>query len=184
MICTGAPPVIDATVFDQWVGDTEHLLDVYAPCTIAIIPDHDITVTATYDWAISLDVYNGTGSGTYTEGRTVSIAANDPPDGDLFKQWVGHTAYVADPLSSTTDVNMPSAGVGDIAVTATYLECWDGDLNTNLVVDIVDLNMVLIDWGKTGGFADPRSDGNGDGTVSIIDLNMVLIDWGKTGYQP
>ncbi|HDY65441.1 MAG TPA: hypothetical protein ENH84_04315 [Phycisphaerae bacterium] len=56
-----------------------------------------------------------------------------------------------------------------------------GDLNDDGVCDIVDLNMVLIDWGKTGGFADPRSDGDNSGTVDIVDLNMVLIDWGKTG---
>ncbi len=48
------------------------------------------------------------------------------------------------------------------------------------MVDIVDLNMVLIDWGKTGGFVDANSDGNDDGTINIVDLNLVLIDWGKT----
>ena len=43
--------------------------------------------------------------------------------------------------------------------------------------------MVLIDWGKSGGFTDARSDGNEDGTIDIVDLNLVLIDWGKTGCQ-
>ncbi len=69
----------------------------------------------------------------------------------------------------------------DTAVTAQY---WDGDLNTDEIVNITDLNMVLIDWSKSGGFTDVRSDANGDGTVDIVDLNTVLIDWSKTGFQP
>ncbi len=64
-------------------------------------------------------------------------------------------------------------------------ECWSGDLNEDQVVDITDLNMVLIDWSKSGAaITDSRSDTNSDGTVDITDLNNVLIDWGKTGYKP
>ncbi len=60
--------------------------------------------------------------------------------------------------------------------------CYEGDLNTDGAVDIIDLNMLLIDWGKTGAaISDPRADASGDGTVDIIDLNYVLIDWGKGG---
>lgn len=60
----------------------------------------------------------------------------------------------------------------------------DGDLDLSGAVDIFDLNMVLIDWGKAApNLTDPRSDGNGDGTVDIIDLNMVLIDWGKVPQE-
>ncbi len=54
-----------------------------------------------------------------------------------------------------------------------------GDLNDDGMVNIVDLNMVLIDWSKTGGFTDPRSDANGDGTIDIVDLTSVLDDWGE-----
>ncbi len=63
-------------------------------------------------------------------------------------------------------------------------EYWPGDLNTDEIVNITDLNMVLIDWSKSGGFTDARSDANGDGTIDITDLNTVLIDWSKTGFQP
>ncbi|KKK61242.1 hypothetical protein LCGC14_3016280 [marine sediment metagenome] len=78
-------------------------------------------------------------------------------------------------MDATKTVQIPSAPPA---------EYWDGDLNTDEAVDIVDLNTVLIDWGKTGGFADARSDADGSGTVDIVDLNTVLIDWGKTGFQP
>ena len=57
----------------------------------------------------------------------------------------------------------------------------DGDLNSDRIIDIVDLNMVLIDWGHSGEeIIEPASDANGDGTIDIVDLNTVLIDWGKT----
>ncbi len=59
-----------------------------------------------------------------------------------------------------------------------------GDLNRDGEVNIVDLNMVLIDWSKIGDFADPRSDADGSGTVDIVDLNTVLIDWGKIWTLP
>ncbi len=58
------------------------------------------------------------------------------------------------------------------------------DLNEDLVVDIVDLNMVLIDWGRSGlAITDTRADANNDGTVDIVDLNTVLIGWGKSVHQ-
>ncbi len=55
-----------------------------------------------------------------------------------------------------------------------------GDLNADGVVDIIDLNMVLIDWGKTGAeISDPNSDADDSGTITVIDLNHVLIHWGE-----
>ncbi len=55
-----------------------------------------------------------------------------------------------------------------------------GDLNGDGKCDLTDLNMVLIDWGRSGvAISDPRSDSNGDGVVDVVDLNTVLIDWGS-----
>ncbi len=55
-----------------------------------------------------------------------------------------------------------------------------GDLNGDDIVGLIDLNMILIDWGRTGeAISDPRTDVSGDGTVGIEDLNAVLIDWGQ-----
>ncbi len=79
----------------------------------------------------------------------------------------GHNAEMVSGVMDNTDIF-------EIA-TANLLV---GDLNGDGTVNIVDLNMVLIDWGKTGGLTDPRSDANSDGTVDIVDLNFVLIDWG------
>jgi len=51
-----------------------------------------------------------------------------------------------------------------------------GDLDGNGLVDILDLNIVLINW-NTDGSADPRADTDGNGLVDILDLNVVLADW-------
>ncbi len=54
-----------------------------------------------------------------------------------------------------------------------------GDLNLDGVVDIVDLNIILIEWGQTNP-VDLRADTFADGVIAIEDLNRVLIDWGQT----
>lgn len=69
--------------------------------------------TTTY----TLTVNSGTGGGQYEEGAVVNIAANDPPAGNVFDQWTGDTAGVADETSAETTVTMTAA---DVAVTATY----------------------------------------------------------------
>ncbi len=78
--------------------------------------------------------------------------------------------------------------VGEFADTiaaAVSMPVLAGDLNTDGFVDIIDLNILLIEWSKSGAaITDPRADTNNDGIVGIIDLNIVLIDWGKTGYKP
>ena len=64
----------------------------------------------------NLVVLNGTGSGTYVVGSTVSISANPPPaTGYGFDQWVGGT--VADAFAPNTTLVMPSA---DTTVSALY----------------------------------------------------------------
>ncbi len=78
------------------------------------------SATITANFAINtytLTVNSGTGSGQYEEGAVVNIAANDPPAGQVFDQWTGDTAYVADVTSANTTVTMPAANV---TVTATY----------------------------------------------------------------
>ena len=55
-----------------------------------------------------------------------------------------------------------------------------GDLDENGTVNIVDLSIVLGDWGKTTDIPATSGDANSDGVVDIVDLNMVLIDWGKS----
>ena len=123
-----------------------------------------------------LTVTKGSGSGIYAEGEVVPISADPVTPGMVFDEWAGDTSGVADVEASDTTITMPNA---DATVTATYTH--DGDLNKDGIVNIVDLNMVLIAWGKSGAaISDPRTDVYADGTIDIADLNVVLIDWGQT----
>lgn len=52
-----------------------------------------------------------------------------------------------------------------------------GDANGDSMVDFVDLNLVLANWGTSGPSGDVAPAG-GDGTVNFEDLNAVLTGWG------
>jgi hypothetical protein len=75
---------------------------------------------------------------------------------------------------------MPSEAV---EVTATYKSLyWDGDRNEDFFVGQTDLDIVLDQWGNSGGeITDPRADANDDDFVGQTDLDIVLDDWGQTG---
>ncbi len=103
-------------IFDQYVGDANHLLDKYTVFTYARIPAYDITVTATYGIPAGLDVTGGTPSGDYAVGRSVTIKVNPIATDYLFKEWVGEVEYLSNPYSGTTTATIPEDGV---AVTAT-----------------------------------------------------------------
>ncbi len=95
---------------------------------------------------MSLTVIGGGGSGNYAPGEVVSISAAAAPEHRYFFQWTGDTGNVSDVNDPNTTITMP---IADASVTATYTQ--PGDVNRDGVVDIVDLNMILIDWGKSAG---------------------------------
>jgi autotransporter-associated beta strand protein len=64
-----------------------------------------------------LTVTGGSGSGSYTNGESVNIVAEDRVDGTLFDRWTGDTQYVASVSSSTTTVTMSTQAV---TVAASY----------------------------------------------------------------
>ncbi len=139
--------------------------------------EYECSFTAAVFTEVNLTVANGSGSGIYTPGQGVVITAEPPVTGMVFDEWTGDTAgiptaelYVP---STTITLNQPA-----VSVTATYTH--DGDVSRDGVVDITDLNMILMNWGRTGGDIVPsRTDIDGDGAITITDLNHVLIDWGK-----
>lgn len=51
-----------------------------------------------------------------------------------------------------------------------------GDLNNDGTVNVMDLSLLLNNWGKSG----VGSDLNSDGVVNIFDISMLLSNWGKT----
>ena len=50
-----------------------------------------------------------------------------------------------------------------------------GDLNGDGLVDVIDLLIVVADWGNCNGTCD--SDLNNDGTVDVLDLLILIANW-------
>ena len=110
---TADEPAYDK-LFKEWTG-TEGLTFTSGSASTStatfIMPDHDVTVTATYDTGYTLTVRNGTGGGKYAAGASVTITANNPPEGHRFKEWSGLTSSWIISGSKTTPTvtfTMPS----------------------------------------------------------------------------
>jgi len=81
------------------------------------MPAANTTVTANYaasgggtpppPTTYTLTVQNGSGSGTYSAGTVVAIAANAPPAGQSFANWTGAT--LQDPNAASTHLTMSAA---------------------------------------------------------------------------
>jgi len=162
--------------FTGWAGDTETIAQIDARCTTITMPDHDVSVTATYVRTYSLMVNNGSGGGRYRAGDVVSIQAGPAPSYQKFAGWTGETDCITDTAAACTTITMPEANV---EIAATYCAILPGDLNVDGFVGQVDLDVVLDKWGQTvaiGDAADPVS----DGCVNRSDLDVVLDTWGQT----
>jgi hypothetical protein len=69
----------------------------------------------------SLTVTNGTGSGKYVVGSSVTISANTPAAGYIFDHWSGDVTNIADSTAAQTTVTIPAEA---IALTAVYKLIW------------------------------------------------------------
>ena len=82
--------------------------------------DGPVTVEAVYkDKKFELNVVNGTGSGSFTQGTVVTIKADAPPAGKVFWKWealVG-SPYIQNWLEDTTEVIIKQA---DVKIEAVY----------------------------------------------------------------
>jgi formylglycine-generating enzyme required for sulfatase activity len=172
VIVANAPA--DGFVFDQWrvdLGPENELGPKFAATnstTTVTMPTADVILTALYSAipTYTLTVNGGAGSGSYTNGQSVTISADPPPPHRTFL-WAGDTATVSDVTAWETSLVMPAANV---AVTATYPPVlyeltvnggWGGGSYTNgQVVTVTATNRpssghVFEVWsGDTNGLAD------------------------------
>jgi hypothetical protein len=111
-------------VFDRWTGDVQSVADVLSPITTVTMPAQAVTVTAAYREGYTLTVVRGSGSGSYTNGQQVALAAEAPEAGYAFYRWFGNTQTVANASAPATILTMPAA---HITLTATYTALSAGD---------------------------------------------------------
>ena len=74
----------------------------------------------------SVTVVNGSGSGSYVQGTSVVIAANDPPAGKAFDKWTTADATLASTTLPATTFTMPGKNV---TVTANYKDAKSSSSN-------------------------------------------------------
>ena len=106
--------VIAGRTFAGWIGNVEALSGGTNSSTTVTMPASGVTLTATYN-NTALTVVNGSGSGIYTNGNTVTISATNIT-GAVFLAWTGDIAVLTSNTASTT-FTIPNY---DITLTATY----------------------------------------------------------------
>ena len=91
-----ANPAPSGKVFDKWTCETPGVTIEFASATSErttfTMPAKDIEIKAhfrdvTAAPSVEVKVDGGTGAGTYTPGESVTITANEPAEGKVFKGW-------------------------------------------------------------------------------------------------
>ena len=102
--------------FDKWVikAGKATIKDVYSATTTITNVGGPVTVEAVYkDKQFKLDVVNGTGSGSFTQGTVVTIKADAPPAGKVFWKWneITGSAYINSVLAETAELTVMQSNV-------------------------------------------------------------------------
>jgi glucuronoarabinoxylan endo-1,4-beta-xylanase len=96
--------------------------------------------------SFTLTITNGTGSGVYPVGQSVTITAIAAEEGKEFDQWAGDPDVVINKLSPTTSLTMPAQNV---ALTATYRDI-DYGTPVGITIDKSTKNQTIDGFGFFG----------------------------------
>lgn len=102
--------------FDKWVvkAGKATIKDVNSPTTTITNVGGPVTVEAVYkDKLFKLNVVNGSGSGSFTQGTVVTIKADAPPAGKVFWKWneISGRAYINSVLAETGELTIMQSNV-------------------------------------------------------------------------
>lgn len=101
-----AYPAPTGKVFDTWVvtGLDTTGMDLTNPEITFNMPASNVTFKATYrnleNFVVTVE--GGTGAGTYKEGESVTVTANDPAEGKVFKGWKDESGEIVSTEKSYT----------------------------------------------------------------------------------
>lgn len=119
-----ANPAPTGKVFDKWTCETAGVTIEFASATSStttfVMPASNIKIQAHFRDieaapSIEIKVEGGTGAGTYKEGDSVTVTANEPAEGKVFKGWQDASGnIVSNEKSYTFTVN------GETTLTAVY----------------------------------------------------------------
>lgn len=122
----------EGRLFDKWVIDsgTPTIADPNAANTTVTMPGGNAIISATYreTQKYSLTVNNGSGSGSYSAGVTVSIQAEKAAEGHEFDKWIinSGTLTFSNEENEFTYFTMPEE---DAEISATYKSIVSADKN-------------------------------------------------------
>lgn len=155
-------------------------------------PQQSISLSATGNVTIRLEISSGIpacatissgggggGSSSNSNNATTNQSENTPPANAITQQ-----------TQETPTLTSPTNQLPDLATNCASLKPGSqnntcrADISADNVIDILDFNMVMVQWGQTQGDpSDPsctnklRADINCDSEVNIIDFNFLMIYW-------
>ena len=104
--------------FVAWYDPDDPNTPLSSATTLSFTAESDRTLIARFQSGYAVTVVNGTGGGDYAAGATVSISADDPAQGQQFKEWTSNDGVTfADAASAQTTFTMPEKAV---TVTANF----------------------------------------------------------------
>ena len=119
-----ANPAPAGKVFDKWTCETAGVTIEFESATSStttfVMPASNVKIQAHFRDieaapSIEIKVNGGTGAGTYKEGDSVTITANDPAEGKVFKGWQDASGKIV-----STDKSYTFKVTGATTLTAVY----------------------------------------------------------------
>lgn len=119
-----ANPAPTGKVFDKWTCETAGVTIEFASATSStttfVMPAKEIEIKAHFRNegtapSVEIKVEGGTGAGTYKEGESVTITANDPAEGKVFKGWKDESGEIV-----STDKSYKFTVSAETTLTAVY----------------------------------------------------------------
>ena len=123
-IAITANPAPAGKVFDKWTCETAGVTIEFANATNSkttfVMPASNIKIQAHFRDveaapSIEIKVEGGTGAGTYTQGDSVTVTANEPAEGKVFKGWKDASGAIV-----STDKSYTFKVTGETTLTAVY----------------------------------------------------------------
>jgi len=151
----------------------------------------------------TLTISGGSGGGSYTARKNISISADAAPSGQDFYKWVidSGNASIEDVYDQTTTLNMPA---NDAKVTATYANNYKLTINrgtgdglyveneiVNIYADVAPQDSMFIKWlGDVSGVEDVNANNTtitmpaADATITASYMEIPPFAGVKVNFQP
>lgn len=136
-----ANPAKPGKVFDKWtcetVGVTIEFASATSKQTTFVMPAQDIKIKAHFKDievapSVEIKVEGGTGAGTYKPGDSVTITANEPAEGKVFKCWKDEKGEIV-----STDRSYAFTINGETTLTAVYEDKASGGAIAGIVIGTI-----------------------------------------------